>query len=158
MPVAGPPTMPHCDQAVLHAPGECTYCDAHPDWQELRQLWGIAFTGHTPKIDAERMWLSEVPVPVRSTPAKQREPGVAGQPSGLNCRTAPLPFRPMADDQTTPSPDEARDALLDAIKRGADHFNPQIQPGSTIRDLAEAYAFVTGKHEPGTAPKITVRR
>lgn len=41
-------TMPHCDQAVLHAPGECTYCDAYPDWQELRSLWGIAFTGHTP--------------------------------------------------------------------------------------------------------------
>jgi len=39
--------VPHCDQRVLHAPGECEYCDRHPDWQELRQLWGIAFTGHS---------------------------------------------------------------------------------------------------------------
>lgn len=41
--------MPHCDQAVLHAPGECKYCDERPDWQALRQLWGIAFTGHPPQ-------------------------------------------------------------------------------------------------------------
>lgn len=41
-------TMPHCDSAVLHAPGECEYCDAYPSWQEARQAWGIAFTGHPP--------------------------------------------------------------------------------------------------------------
>lgn len=40
---------PHCDQAVLHAPGECGYCDALPEWQQLRVLWGVAFTGHEPK-------------------------------------------------------------------------------------------------------------
>ncbi len=39
---------PHCDSRVLHRRGECKYCDTHPDWQELRQAWGIAFTGHTP--------------------------------------------------------------------------------------------------------------
>lgn len=38
--------LPHCDQSVLHAPGECKYCDQHPDWQALRVVWGIAFTGH----------------------------------------------------------------------------------------------------------------
>ena len=37
---------PHCDQRVLHAPSECTYCDMFPIWQELRDNWGIAFTGH----------------------------------------------------------------------------------------------------------------
>jgi len=37
---------PHCDQAVLHAPAECKYCDMHSDWQQLRIYWGIAFTGH----------------------------------------------------------------------------------------------------------------
>ena len=37
---------PHCDQRVLHAPGECEYCDRRPEWQELRLAWGIAFTGH----------------------------------------------------------------------------------------------------------------
>ncbi len=38
--------MPHCDQRILHAPGECVYCDGYPDWQELRRMWGIDFTGH----------------------------------------------------------------------------------------------------------------
>jgi hypothetical protein len=40
---------PHCDQQVLHAPGECKYCDDYQDWQELRKLWRIAFTGHRPE-------------------------------------------------------------------------------------------------------------
>jgi hypothetical protein len=43
---ATPP--PHCDQAVLHAPGVCRYCDAVPLWQDLRKLWGVAFTGQQP--------------------------------------------------------------------------------------------------------------
>lgn len=43
---------PHCDQRILHAPGECTYCDMFPSWQELRDNWGIAFTGHPP-IDVD---------------------------------------------------------------------------------------------------------
>jgi hypothetical protein len=49
---------PHCDQKILHAPGECDYCDMHPDWQELREIWGINFTGHSEegktKCPAER--------------------------------------------------------------------------------------------------------
>lgn len=48
------PRFPHCDQRILHAPGECEYCDANPQWQELRKAWGIAFTGHTPAIDGDR--------------------------------------------------------------------------------------------------------
>jgi hypothetical protein len=36
---------PHCDGRILHAPGVCTYCDMHPEWQELRLAWGINFTG-----------------------------------------------------------------------------------------------------------------
>ena len=41
---------PHCDSRVLHGPEDgCEYCNRHPDWQELRRAWGIAFTGHTPK-------------------------------------------------------------------------------------------------------------
>ena len=40
--------IPHCDQSVLHAPGECEHCDTRPDWQALRELWGIAYTGHVP--------------------------------------------------------------------------------------------------------------
>ena len=42
-------TFPHCDQRVLHAPGECQHCDMHPQWQELRQAWGICFTGYEPE-------------------------------------------------------------------------------------------------------------
>lgn len=36
---------PHCDASTLHAPGVCIYCDEFGDWQELRQLWSINFTG-----------------------------------------------------------------------------------------------------------------
>lgn len=39
---------PHCDQRILHKNGECWACDLYPDWQQLRELWGIAFTGHEP--------------------------------------------------------------------------------------------------------------
>ena len=39
---------PHCDPRVLHAPEDnCEFCNMHPEWQELRKLWGIAFTGHS---------------------------------------------------------------------------------------------------------------
>jgi hypothetical protein len=36
----------HCDQDVLHAPGECSYCDTHPEAQRARKEAGINFTGH----------------------------------------------------------------------------------------------------------------
>lgn len=36
---------PHCDQSVLHAPGMCGFCDQYPDWQEMRSMWGINYTG-----------------------------------------------------------------------------------------------------------------
>lgn len=39
---------PHCDQRILHAPGECELCDEHPEWQELRSAWRICFTGYEP--------------------------------------------------------------------------------------------------------------
>jgi hypothetical protein len=47
-------TFPHCDSRILHAPGECAYCDSQPEWQELRQAWGIAFTGRQP----DGAWIS----------------------------------------------------------------------------------------------------
>ena len=37
---------PHCDSFVLHAPGECKYCDDCPESQEYRQSAGINFSGH----------------------------------------------------------------------------------------------------------------
>lgn len=39
---------PHCDARILHAPGECEYCDRHPKEQQDRIECGIAFTGHEP--------------------------------------------------------------------------------------------------------------
>lgn len=41
---------PHCDRRILHAPGECEFCDKHALWQALRIAWGIAFTGWSPDI------------------------------------------------------------------------------------------------------------
>jgi hypothetical protein len=43
------PQFPHCDPRILHAPGECEFCDMHREWQILRQYWGIAFTGYEPE-------------------------------------------------------------------------------------------------------------
>lgn len=51
---------PHCDQRILHAPGECQFCDARPDWQALRSFWGIAFTGKTP---IEEKFRKQLPCP-----------------------------------------------------------------------------------------------
>ena len=39
---------PHCDSRVLHAPGECVFCDHYPDEQAARVANGINFTGHGP--------------------------------------------------------------------------------------------------------------
>jgi len=48
---------PHCDQRVLHAPKDgCVYCNQHPEWQELREAWGIAFTGHSDDVVEYRDW------------------------------------------------------------------------------------------------------
>lgn len=41
------PQFPHCDSRVLHAPSNCVYCDQHPQWQALRVLWGINFSGES---------------------------------------------------------------------------------------------------------------
>jgi hypothetical protein len=67
---------PHCDQRVLHAPGECRFCDERPYWQELRVMWGVAFTGHEPKR-GEYPWLHEMPCPssVRDLQTVNRWPG-----------------------------------------------------------------------------------
>lgn len=46
---------PHCDQRILHAPGECEYCDNHQEWQELRVAWGIAFTGYEPDTEKKEL-------------------------------------------------------------------------------------------------------
>ena len=37
---------PHCDSTILHSKKSgCVYCNKHPDWQELREVWHMNFTG-----------------------------------------------------------------------------------------------------------------
>lgn len=36
---------PHCDPRVLHAPGECEYCDRNPKAQGDRLAKSVNFTG-----------------------------------------------------------------------------------------------------------------
>lgn len=43
-------SFPHCDARVLHAPGECKFCD-ESGLQDVRRAWGIAFSGHKPEVD-----------------------------------------------------------------------------------------------------------
>jgi hypothetical protein len=69
---------PHCDQRILHAPGECEYCDQHGEWQSLRVAWGIAFTGWSPEEtelpcpadnargDNHKKWAGNVAKPVHN--------------------------------------------------------------------------------------------
>jgi hypothetical protein len=69
---------PHCDQLILHAPGECMYCDKHPEWQELREAWGIAYTGYEPEA-------GEMPCPAdNARPGGKCEawPGNKARPNG----------------------------------------------------------------------------
>ncbi len=41
---------PHCDPSILHAPGECEFCDLHPSRQVEREIQRINFTGqHDPE-------------------------------------------------------------------------------------------------------------
>lgn len=37
---------PHCNTTTIHAPGECHYCDMHPDLQEARSLSGVPFSSN----------------------------------------------------------------------------------------------------------------
>jgi hypothetical protein len=64
----------HCDQRILHAPGECQYCDKYPEWQALRVAWGISFTGWEPegkelpcpadyaRGDAHKLWYGNIAI------------------------------------------------------------------------------------------------
>lgn len=73
------PRFPHCDSNVLHAPGECVYCDGQPGLQALREELGINFTGqHDPdkepcpaevrrKLETINLWPGNVP---RTEPVK----------------------------------------------------------------------------------------
>lgn len=57
---------PHCDPRILHAPGECNYCDANPEWQELRKAWNIAFTGHSADLALGEYLAPKQPCPAEA--------------------------------------------------------------------------------------------
>lgn len=44
------PSYPHCDARVLHAPGDCIYCDHYPEAQQGRIARGENFTGKGPDV------------------------------------------------------------------------------------------------------------
>ncbi len=71
---------PHCDQRILHAPGECQYCDMNPEWQDLRRAWGIAFTGYEPEG-------TELPCPADHARGENHKKwhGNVARPNGLDC-------------------------------------------------------------------------
>lgn len=75
------PQFPHCDSRVLHGPDQgCQYCDRHPDWQQLRDMWGINFTGENDEnkipcpstrrrpLSAVHAWPGNRPVPEGTKP------------------------------------------------------------------------------------------
>ncbi len=78
-------TMPHCDPSILHAPGACQYCDRHPDWQRLRDLWRINCTNENDPDKApcpsayfrnpavRDRWYGNVAYPVGSQPPSMFE-------------------------------------------------------------------------------------
>ncbi|WP_213451576.1 hypothetical protein [Rhizomonospora bruguierae] len=53
---------------------------------------------------------------------------------------------------------DTRDAVLKAIKKAADRYDPSTLSAGSVRDLAEAFALVTGTKEPGTRPIVNVRK
>lgn len=71
---------PHCDSRVLHSPTECEYCDRHGDWQFLREVWGIAFTGHPPK-DGQVACPADRARPSGAQNDHQRWPGNVARPT-----------------------------------------------------------------------------
>lgn len=53
-----PDSAPHCDARVVHAPGECVWCDVAEEvhgWQTQRREGGRAFTGHAPDAMAGQL-------------------------------------------------------------------------------------------------------
>lgn len=76
-------TFPHCDQRILHAPGQCEYCDLSPEMQEMRLAWGVCFTGFQP--DYVNTWVmcpADVARPTNSASDHRQWPG--NTPEGYN--------------------------------------------------------------------------
>lgn len=135
------PQFPHCDAAVLHAPGECTYCDKHPDWQSLRHFWGIAYTGHEP---AEH----EVPCP---SDARRGTHG-AHTWGGNRPTEIEVPVEPSYASRTLYS--HSGDTFTAAAAAARRQPPPQPTDGPAIQDLVIddiAIRTEVGRQRYGTA-------
>lgn len=55
-------TFPHCDSRILHARGKCDYCDQRPEWHEIRNALGLAFTESATDRDHPYMCPAEAAV------------------------------------------------------------------------------------------------
>lgn len=91
-PSAGLPQMPHCDSSILHKPGECQFCDMHPDWQQYREMARINFTGQADegKAPCPSNWF-------RPASARDRWPGNVPAPAG---EPVPSYWEPLTDQET----------------------------------------------------------
>ena len=69
---------PHCDARILHAPGECKYCDYYPSAQAARVTEGVNFTGHYD--DDKELCPSEAERPL---PIIEKWPGNRAYPEGI---------------------------------------------------------------------------
>jgi hypothetical protein len=100
---------PHCDPRALHQPSECQYCDLYPEWQALREAWGIAFTGHPPRAGLPRC----------HRPMRDTQPGYG---PGVRCE------QPRGhDDDCKPYP------AWDVLPCPADAARPPGSPGDHRR-------------------------
>ncbi len=148
-------TPPHCDQSVLHAPGECSYCDRLPEWQALRRRWGIAFTGHPPAeyevacpSDARRglgqahAWGGNRPTAVEPVVAESRESrwvylrdAVVGLRRPRDSGDQPLP---VANDQPTIHEQVCAD-VMQRQALGISRYGQPLQPHNGRDALLDLY-------------------
>lgn len=84
--------MPHCDSRVLHRKGRCSFCDQHPQWQALRVLWGINFSGE-PADPKKKPCPSE-----EGRPAHVIHQWVGNQATEVPVRTTPRSIYEMIND------------------------------------------------------------
>lgn len=129
---------PHCDQRVLHAPGECEHCDRYPAWQHYRQVVAfIAFTGHEPTAD-------QVPCPSDATRGTGQAHGWGGN------RPTRVPEESLPE-QTLASAvlygNEARDVAAELRTEADDIVNDLRTEVDTWWHSGDTHAIAT-HHDP----------
>lgn len=121
---------PHCDSRILHAPGECRFCDDYPERQQERVNSGIAFTGHPPRP-------GQSPCPAdaarpQNSPSDHRRWGGNRPTSSLND-----PFWPLETPASLMlyGPPEGRGVTLDDTPPVADVHEFPVLDGDVLRTV-----------------------